>query len=82
MRGIQKIWDILHPGKTQAGTWDTNPNIRDVSRSPGNMGLLATLYRDSVKVLRCVTCNEILEIHVCFEHHNNLTYKSSDKLFI
>jgi len=35
-----KIRDILRPGKTQAGTRDTEAEIRDV---PGNTGRLATL---------------------------------------
>jgi len=38
--GFTKIRDILRPGKTQAGTRDTGPEIRDV---PGNTGRLATL---------------------------------------
>jgi len=38
--GFTKIWDILRTGKTQAGTRDTGPEIRDV---PGNTGRLATL---------------------------------------
>jgi len=33
--GFTKIWDILRPGKTQAGTRDTGPEIRDI---PGNTG--------------------------------------------
>jgi len=37
--GFMKILDILRPGKTQAGTRDTGPEIRDV----GNTGRLATL---------------------------------------
>ena len=36
-----KIRDILRPGKTQAGTRDTGPEIRDI---PGNTGRLATLF--------------------------------------
>ena len=35
-----KIRDILRPGKTQAGTRDTEAEIRDI---PGNTGRLATL---------------------------------------
>jgi len=35
-----KIRDILRPGKTQAGTRDTEAEIQDV---PGNTGRLATL---------------------------------------
>jgi len=35
-----KIRDILRPGKTQAGTQDTEAEIRDV---PGNTGRLASL---------------------------------------
>ena len=38
--GFTKIRDILRPGKTQAGTRDPGPEIRDV---PGNTGRLATL---------------------------------------
>jgi len=38
--GFTKIRDILRPGKTQAKTRDTGPEIRDV---PGNTGRLATL---------------------------------------
>ena len=38
--GQAKIWDILHPGKTQAGTWDAEAEIQDV---PGNTGWLASL---------------------------------------
>jgi len=38
--GDAKIRDILHPGKTQAGTRDTEAEIRDV---PGNTGRLASL---------------------------------------
>jgi len=38
--GFTKIWGILRPGKTQAGTRDTGLEIRDV---PGNTGRLATL---------------------------------------
>jgi len=38
--GFTKIRDILRPGKTQAGTRDTGPEILDV---PGNTGRLATL---------------------------------------
>jgi len=38
--GFTKIRDILRPGKTQAGTRDTVPEMRDV---PGNKGRLATL---------------------------------------
>ena len=38
--GFRKIRDILRPEKTQAGTRDTGPEIRDV---PGNTGRLATL---------------------------------------
>jgi len=38
--GFTKIRDILRPGKTQAGTRDTGPEIQDV---PGNTGQLATL---------------------------------------
>ena len=38
--GFTKIQDILRPGKTQAETRDTGPEIRDV---PGNTGRLATL---------------------------------------
>ena len=38
--GFTKIRDILRLGKTEAGTRDTVPEIRDV---PGNMGRLATL---------------------------------------
>ena len=38
--GFTKIRDILRPEKTQAGTRDTGPEIRDV---PGNTGRLATL---------------------------------------
>jgi len=38
--GFTKIRDILRPGKTQAGTRDTGPEIWDV---PGNTGRLATL---------------------------------------
>ena len=37
---LTKIRDTLRPGKTQAGTRDTGPEIRDV---PGNTGRLATL---------------------------------------
>jgi len=47
--GFTKIRDILRPGKTQAGTRETGPEIRDV---PGNTGRLATL----VKV--CVTLHK------------------------
>jgi len=38
--GEVKIRDILRPGKTQAGTRDTEAEIRDV---PGNTGRLASL---------------------------------------
>ena len=38
--GFTKMRDIVRPGKTQAGTRDTGPEIRDV---PGNTGRLATL---------------------------------------
>ena len=38
--GFTKIRDNFRPGKTQAGTQDTGPEIRDV---PGNTGRLATL---------------------------------------
>jgi len=38
--GFTKIRDILRPGKTQAGTRDTGPEIQDV---PGNTGRLTTL---------------------------------------
>ena len=38
--GEAQIRDILRPGKTQAGTRDTEAEIRDV---PGNTGLLASL---------------------------------------
>ena len=38
--GFTKIRDTLRPGKTQAVTRDTGPEIRDV---PGNTGRLATL---------------------------------------
>ena len=40
--GEAKIRDILRPGKTQAGTRDTEAEIRDV---PGNTGLLASLLQ-------------------------------------
>jgi len=46
-----KIWDILRPGKTQAGTRDTEAEIRDV---PGNTGRLATLSDDVPTVLHTV----------------------------
>jgi len=35
-----KIWDILRPGKTQAGMWDAEAEIWNV---PGNTGWLASL---------------------------------------
>jgi len=38
--GEAKIRDILRPGKTQAGTQDTEAEIRDV---PGNTRRLASL---------------------------------------
>ena len=38
--GFTTIRDILRPGKTQAGTRDTGPEIQDV---PGNTGRLTTL---------------------------------------
>jgi len=46
--GFMKIRDILRPGKTQAGTRDTGPEIRDV---PGNTGRLATLSKSQSMAL-------------------------------
>jgi len=42
--GFTKIRDILRSGKTQAGTRNTGPEIRDVQR---NTGRLANLTGDS-----------------------------------
>ena len=49
--GFTKIRDILRPGETQAGTWYTGPEIRDV---PGNMGRLATLVTVRGTLALCI----------------------------
>jgi len=46
--GQAKIWDTLRPGKTQAGTRDTEAEIRDV---PGYTGQLASLL--SGRLVKC-----------------------------
>jgi len=42
---VPKIWDILHPGKAQAGIQDTEAEIWDL---PENLGWLATLLINTI----------------------------------
>ena len=55
--GEAKIRDILRPGKTHAGTRDTEAEIRDV---PGNTGRLASLIRESNGHVMTPICLKII----------------------